>query len=1401
MRHIWVLFAAVGMMLTLNMLRVSTTEASGDPLVLAAVGFVVLASFTVGELVAQFRIPKITGYIVSGVVLGPQVSDILSKAIVTDMRVFNTLALGLIAMTAGLELDLPAIRKVLKTLTFTVLAKVPLLLLVVGGVTFLLERRFGFLGLTGDGRIMALALLMAVLGIGTSPAIALAVVNERRSVGRLTDLTLAIAVVKDLVVVILLAVAVTLAGALLNPDATLGGAALLNVAEELGASILFGALLGALFIAYIRFVHREMLFAVLVAVLAAAEVTERFHLELLLAFIVAGFVVKNFSKYQHELLHPLEKVSLPVFVVFFTTAGANVELLGTVALLPLALSIVAGRGLAYFGAGWIGARIGGETPLLGRNAWMAYFPQAGVTLSLVEVAAKAVPELADEIGRTGLALVAINLFVGPVLLSLALRRVDGTSSPTTQDLAFGEDPANEGTEPLPRGLSGEILISGMTPLPPPLQGALDRIGTRLQDIIGAFDREVLAPLATESRAAVLRLIPAVTDDRASMRGALVHHRADPAFGDLEARAEQAARALTEALEETPEMLEVLIDRARLRVNPEDGQMLRLRKRSAVVQYYVRPSSRIRKVPARLVARSACEAALVEAIGLAVRRWFLAYGSMIRALGHFAEGAIGHDECRKRVGLSHEKFLSETANGLQQTLRRCLSDLAFQLDRVDTPEAPVRGVRFTEMELRIRTELSAWKRDAPLWRQFIDASYDSVRARVEVAIVSEGVENSVHRRVWSAFEVVDADLITLARSILDRIEALQSSLEQEGDASREETKAKALEAVKELYPKRERDRFRGLLIKYRQRARSTELLTELSKLLESIPERLVVLAPAVLDAPSRSPVELVGREVQVATIVERAIIDRLVPKLAEAIARVTECAVLCESVLDEAVGTATYTVESIADDQEAAEREGRQSSGLSGLQRSRARVDSLLTELNERLKQARTDVASAVDDAQSSIESIAKAPGSTPTRVRGAATGTLRRAVEGLGRLFSRLVFGVRRLTGRARGLVRERAVKDWLTGPEQQHIDAAGMARYIERFIKPPSGLRLPSIYAKAFTTGSLEDPRLAVAYQEQMDLLVRAIQPGKAEDFSNVLITGEHGSGRTSMINLLELRVARHRVVRVDPRFYRRRDGLVRVMALELGCRVDAASILSVLRGRTHVLLLDDLEHYILPTSDGVADLEAFLDIVVRSSAYTHWVVTMERTTLAGLSELCPIENAFGRRIDLAPLNPNALRDVIEARRRLTGISLDFEPAAVLGFRLPMGQRRAEDDYYRELAETSGGNLRSALYAHLRSLYVVDDAHMRARAPRGESIPFLDQLSAETTAVLSLMLRFGPLEARTLSSALLSPESEVEAYLLPLVDAGIVTETSGRAFAVDARVERGVVDALIRQRVLPGVL
>src|SRR5690606_35605245 len=136
----------------------------------------------------------------------------------------------------------------------------------------------------------------------------------------------------------------------------------------------------------VRFIRAEMLLFVAAMILVVAELAPAFHLGLLLVFITDGFVMRNFSCYAHDLINQLELVALPVFVVFLTNAGAGVDLKTTWEILQVALALCSARALAFYLSAKVGNRYGKEPKAVADNAWLAYLPQAGVTLGLVGLA-------------------------------------------------------------------------------------------------------------------------------------------------------------------------------------------------------------------------------------------------------------------------------------------------------------------------------------------------------------------------------------------------------------------------------------------------------------------------------------------------------------------------------------------------------------------------------------------------------------------------------------------------------------------------------------------------------------------------------------------------------------------------------------------------------------------------------------------------------------------------------------------------------------------------------------------------------------------------------------------------------------------------------------------------------
>ena len=78
---------------------------TGVDLVLA-VGIMVIVGFWAGLAAAKLRFPRITGYIIAGILLSPSVLNIISVPIIEDLSIITDIALGIIAFLIGGSLRL-----------------------------------------------------------------------------------------------------------------------------------------------------------------------------------------------------------------------------------------------------------------------------------------------------------------------------------------------------------------------------------------------------------------------------------------------------------------------------------------------------------------------------------------------------------------------------------------------------------------------------------------------------------------------------------------------------------------------------------------------------------------------------------------------------------------------------------------------------------------------------------------------------------------------------------------------------------------------------------------------------------------------------------------------------------------------------------------------------------------------------------------------------------------------------------------------------------------------------------------------------------------------------------------------------------------------------------------------
>jgi Kef-type K+ transport system membrane component KefB len=383
-------------------------------------GLLILAAYTVGEIVSAFRLPKIVGYLIAGAILGPSLLGTVSQAGVDRLTPVSQLAIALIAFLAGAELRWREVKE-----RGVMLLKIMSAELGIGFVALavLLYSVHGFIPFLEDVstvEAIAFSILFASIAIVHSPAVTLALLSETGARGPVARTTLGVVLLTDVAVVLFFSAALAAARALVPPTGVDTAASFGMVVWEIGGALIVGAALGGAIALYLRFVSRElMLFAILIAFLGI-EIARIAQVELLLTLLAAGFVSESISRRGEELRHAMERSAAPIFVVFFALSGAKIHLADVVPVLPFVIPIALVRAGSIWTGTRIGARWAGAPTAEKKYVWMGLVSQAGVAIGLAMIVGEAYGEMGEHLRTLLLALIAVNETVGPILFRRAL---------------------------------------------------------------------------------------------------------------------------------------------------------------------------------------------------------------------------------------------------------------------------------------------------------------------------------------------------------------------------------------------------------------------------------------------------------------------------------------------------------------------------------------------------------------------------------------------------------------------------------------------------------------------------------------------------------------------------------------------------------------------------------------------------------------------------------------------------------------------------------------------------------------------------------------------------------------------------------------------------------------------
>jgi len=398
-----------------------------------AIGFLLLGGTLLSELLGTIGLPHLSGYLLAGIIGGPHVLHLVDHGTVERLSPINTLALALIALGGGAELRVSTVREVGRSVGWALLLQSAVGLVVLSTTFLLLTRFIPFTHGLEMPALISVALLWGTLAVSRSPSACLGVLSQTRAKGPLASCSLAHIMASDVLVVVLMACVIVAVRPLMSEGGGVSMGDLRELGHEIVGSVAVGTTLGLVLAAYQRLIGGNLVLVLFALGFGFTEFMTYIHIDPLLSFMTAGFIVQNLTLQGEKLLHAVDSTSSLVFTVFFATAGAHLDIPLLQRLWPIALALCSARALTVVVTARWSSRAANDPPVIRRWGWAPLLSQAGLTLGLSVVIARTFPEFGEGFRSLAIASVALNEMVGPVIFKLALDRTGETRAGTARD--------------------------------------------------------------------------------------------------------------------------------------------------------------------------------------------------------------------------------------------------------------------------------------------------------------------------------------------------------------------------------------------------------------------------------------------------------------------------------------------------------------------------------------------------------------------------------------------------------------------------------------------------------------------------------------------------------------------------------------------------------------------------------------------------------------------------------------------------------------------------------------------------------------------------------------------------------------------------------------------------------
>lgn len=347
---------------------------------------------------------------------------------------------------------------------------------------------------------------------------------------------------------------------------------------------------------------------------------------------------------------------------------------------------------------------------------------------------------------------------------------------------------------------------------------------------------------------------------------------------------------------------------------------------------------------------------------------------------------------------------------------------------------------------------------------------------------------------------------------------------------------------------------------------------------------------------------------------------------------------------------------------------------------------------------------------------------------------------------------------------------------------------------KPDVLEHVPSYYRLLFTGQASINEAFWVGREKQLAEAKRAVATFGRGGTGAIVVTGERGSGKTSLIQRLATSVlARRPIHRVVPPRGGSTDPSVLATALRKigGDTGTPEEVLGRLPDDT-VLVFDDLELWWERSPEGLRAIEALVELIERFGDRILFVIGVSRQAFAFIDHFQPLADDALAVLECTPMPAEELKSICVLRHGSTGLTFELDGKSeehLTEWRLA----RLFSSHF----DASKGYVGSALRSWISNVKKVRGTTLVIESPAAPKWDLLDELRPSHKALLIQLVLHKALSRARVARITGQDERTVTHDLDTLVRMGLLSESHQHTITINPFVHHAVLDRLSRKGLL----